>query len=171
MAIMLCLPSEPKYMEQLICAMTVLWPSYRGVLKVVDDLCKKKWIEPEKFTCCFNEALGNKVLGWVFGHGWLLWRPTFRASMQEICGFEKREAFFIQCEPMSTVPFLDYYCTVNEATFKNHDARRWLETKRNGPARYLVTYRCIDIADGECLYEEAVDYASLENAEFPWSWR
>merc|ERR1712060_447477 len=82
-------------------------PGYRPFPHIFEKLCEDNGWDIDDVLWSFSEPYQNQVFGWSLGTGWIQARECVRQAYNEICGFDEKEMYFIQFEPIST-----FACTI-----------------------------------------------------------
>jgi len=110
-------------------------PGYRSFPHIFEKLCEDNGWDIDDVLWSFSEPYQNQVFGWSLGTGWIQARECVRQAYNEICGFDEKEMYFIQFEPIST-----FAC-----------------------GNYGLQYRCFDITKGprNAQYHGKIPYKEL----------
>lgn len=100
---MILMGKEPRYEDQLdyiMNASMVIFPNYRKLPSIVNELNARNKRSIDDVHVIPHVPFENYVLGWSLGIGWGMYREAFRNGLQQVCGFEAGDCYFVQFEPM-----------------------------------------------------------------------
>jgi len=136
------------YFDYLLTQYLMLVPGYRPLIPVIERLLQDNGWNIEDIELMHSEPYQNQVFGWSLGTGWIAARECVREAFNDICGFDEKEMYMINFEPVSSLSGLSF-----------------LGDK--APFGWKMQYRCYDITKGpmEAQIYGAIPYHELE--KFP----
>lgn len=111
-------PNFSYQINDVLTATILSFPNYRSLVSICEYLGREKFstnsskstsksshhqlIEKDSnIGILIHEILGTRTLGFCFGYGWPICRPSYRDALREICDIKKEnECFLIQYEPL-----------------------------------------------------------------------
>lgn len=90
--------------DYLMAASFMVVPQFRGMFSVLEKFFKDNNYSPDEFYIVNSFGVSNAVFGWDLAVGWLWYRECFRQGVLDICGFEEKECYVLQCEPVRNLP-------------------------------------------------------------------
>lgn len=136
------------YFDYLLTQYLVLVPAYRPLIPVVEKLLDDNGWNIEDVEIMHSEPYQNQVFGWSLGTGWITTRECVREAYNDICGFDEKEMYIVNFEPVS--PLGGLTCLGDKAPFG-----------------WKMQYRCYDITKGpmDAQIHGSIPYQELEKFE------
>jgi len=136
------------YFDYLFHQYLLLVPAYRPLIPIIEKLLEDNGWHIDDIELSHSEPYQNQVFGWSLGTGWIAARECTREAYNDICGFEEKEMYMINFEPVSPLSGL-----------------KFLGDKP--PFAWKMQYRCYDITKGpmDAQIHGAIPYQELEKTQ------
>lgn len=137
-----------EHIEYMMNNAMLIFPNYRALPGIVDELNTRNGRTIDDVHVTPHVPFENYVLGWSLGIGWSVYRDSFRAAVQQVCGFQAGDCYFVQFEPMGLMDRTMHWRAIDvssgEIVLKGHNHYSELEALEDPMS---LKIECKDYAD------------------------